>query len=569
VAGAFSAGGRGAVWPCWCPPVRRLVQFGGYFGRHHAGFRRRSGLLKGSVGRVSGTWTTRPREASTPGRQVPTFAPGVVRARMAMVRSGRNAGVAYSWRVRLGRPDRVAVAVFWLSVLAVRSSMSTLAGYPAGTCGVLAKPLSRAGIVGRAPHRAVASACSSRPTTKPGSSKPRFGTRLCARLPAAVEAATSLVASDGSVDGTNEIVRDRSRRSGVSGCSRSPQRRGKIAAINDGMSRRERPRSSCSPTPTRFSSRAPIRALVRELRRPVEMSAPSAATSCSRGSGPRSRGSEDLYYRYERWLQACESRVGTMVGVDGALYAIRRELFVAPPADTILDDMAIPMAVARAGRRVVFEPEARGRTSAAPRFGDGGVRPQVPRGGRGRAVPEPARQRRAQVATPSSSSRWSRTRRCAGCHRSFALAGVRDIRGAGVVFDVVPGHRHWPVACSSPGGSPGASRRCGGCAGRSASRTTSGWCRRRRPLGSCAACWGSSRSPGGASSVRPWRWRDAASRLRRAAWRSARGQARAVRRWEPTGRAPVDAPQPWPGRSCDITRSAVLKATPMRSRRSA
>ena len=48
-----------------------------------------------------------------------------------------------------------------------------------------------------------------------------------------------------------------------------------------------------------------------------------------------------------------------MIGADGALYAIRRELFVAPPSDTVLDDMAIPMAVLRAGRRVVFEGDAR------------------------------------------------------------------------------------------------------------------------------------------------------------------------------------------------------------------
>jgi hypothetical protein len=47
-----------------------------------------------------------------------------------------------------------------------------------------------------------------------------------------------------------------------------------------------------------------------------------------------------------------------MIGADGALYAIRRQLFVAPPPDTILDDMAIPMAVIRAGLRVVYEPTA-------------------------------------------------------------------------------------------------------------------------------------------------------------------------------------------------------------------
>jgi hypothetical protein len=35
-------------------------------------------------------------------------------------------------------------------------------------------------------------------------------------------------------------------------------------------------------------------------------------------------------------------------------------LFQPPPDDTILDDMAIPMHIVRAGRRIVFEPEALG-----------------------------------------------------------------------------------------------------------------------------------------------------------------------------------------------------------------
>ena len=56
---------------------------------------------------------------------------------------------------------------------------------------------------------------------------------------------------------------------------------------------------------------------------------------------------------------------GSMVGVDGALYAVRRSLFVPPPDDTILDDMAIPMAVARAGYRVVFEPSAMAREAGS------------------------------------------------------------------------------------------------------------------------------------------------------------------------------------------------------------
>ena len=42
---------------------------------------------------------------------------------------------------------------------------------------------------------------------------------------------------------------------------------------------------------------------------------------------------EDLYYKYERWLQRAESELGSMVGVDGALYAVRRSMFEAPPDD--------------------------------------------------------------------------------------------------------------------------------------------------------------------------------------------------------------------------------------------
>jgi cellulose synthase/poly-beta-1,6-N-acetylglucosamine synthase-like glycosyltransferase len=69
--------------------------------------------------------------------------------------------------------------------------------------------------------------------------------------------------------------------------------------------------------------------------------------------------SEDLYYRYERWMQRAESEIGSMIGADGALYAIRRELFEPADPDTILDDMAIPMGVLRTGHRVVFEAAAR------------------------------------------------------------------------------------------------------------------------------------------------------------------------------------------------------------------
>jgi cellulose synthase/poly-beta-1,6-N-acetylglucosamine synthase-like glycosyltransferase len=76
-----------------------------------------------------------------------------------------------------------------------------------------------------------------------------------------------------------------------------------------------------------------------------------------------------FYWRYEKFIRSNESRLDSTIGTTGAIYAIRRELFEPIAEDTILDDVAIPLAVVRRGFRVVFEPAARAydRTSATAR----------------------------------------------------------------------------------------------------------------------------------------------------------------------------------------------------------
>lgn len=66
-----------------------------------------------------------------------------------------------------------------------------------------------------------------------------------------------------------------------------------------------------------------------------------------------------FYWRYEKFIRLNESRVDSAVGTTGALYAIRRSLFEPIPEETILDDVLIPMCIARKGYRVLFEPRAR------------------------------------------------------------------------------------------------------------------------------------------------------------------------------------------------------------------
>lgn len=68
--------------------------------------------------------------------------------------------------------------------------------------------------------------------------------------------------------------------------------------------------------------------------------------------------SVDAYWRYETAIRHAESRSGSTVGVSGALYAMRRDLNLALPDGTVLDDVLTPMQVVRAGKRVVLEPGA-------------------------------------------------------------------------------------------------------------------------------------------------------------------------------------------------------------------
>jgi hypothetical protein len=71
------------------------------------------------------------------------------------------------------------------------------------------------------------------------------------------------------------------------------------------------------------------------------------------------------YWKYEAAIRRWEGRAGSTVGVSGALYAIRKSDMEPMPAETILDDVLVPMRLRLLGKRVVFEPEAKAFDRAA------------------------------------------------------------------------------------------------------------------------------------------------------------------------------------------------------------
>ncbi len=66
----------------------------------------------------------------------------------------------------------------------------------------------------------------------------------------------------------------------------------------------------------------------------------------------------NIYWEYEKFIRERESRVDSVPGATGALYAIRRELISPLHPDTLLDDVAIPMQAVLQGKRCIFEPDA-------------------------------------------------------------------------------------------------------------------------------------------------------------------------------------------------------------------
>ena len=71
---------------------------------------------------------------------------------------------------------------------------------------------------------------------------------------------------------------------------------------------------------------------------------------------------EGLYWRYEMWLRERESRLHSITGSNGAIYAVRREAYreVDPRFG---HDMSFPYLMVQNGYRAVYEPDARGTES--------------------------------------------------------------------------------------------------------------------------------------------------------------------------------------------------------------
>lgn len=164
-----------------------------------------------------------------------------------------------------------------------------------------------------------------------------------------------IIASDGSTDKTTQIINTfEDERLTLYSYN---QRRGKIKTIIETVPEISSEIIVFSDANTMYA-RDSIRKLTRNFADPC-VGAVSGDVSLQ--NEQTSFGvSESTYYIYERWIQLAESHIGSIVGADGAMYAIRRDLFMPPSMKTILDDFVISMNVTLQNYRVVYDPEAQG-----------------------------------------------------------------------------------------------------------------------------------------------------------------------------------------------------------------
>jgi glycosyltransferase involved in cell wall biosynthesis/cellulose synthase/poly-beta-1,6-N-acetylglucosamine synthase-like glycosyltransferase len=171
---------------------------------------------------------------------------------------------------------------------------------------------------------------------------------------------TVLVASDGSDDGTNEIV------AGYAGHGirlLAFPRDGKIPALNAAVAHAQGDILVFSDANTMCAADA-LRKLVRPFADPAVGGVAgyqlyTSAREFTAGFGERAYS--DLDQLLKRW----ESAAGSVTQATGALYAIRRELFE-PVSQGLGDDMAISFRVIARGYRLVYEPRAVAMECVAP-----------------------------------------------------------------------------------------------------------------------------------------------------------------------------------------------------------
>ena len=159
--------------------------------------------------------------------------------------------------------------------------------------------------------------------------------------------------TDGSTDATNDRL---SRYPGVE-IVFSPERKGKTAALNHGISMVKTDLTIMTDANTMVNPEA-VREIVRCFQDPQVACVAGEKRVMARHEGQAAAEGEGLYWKYESALKKMDSELYSAMGAAGELNAIRTRLYQPMPENALLDDFVMSMRMVGQGYRIAYSPDA-------------------------------------------------------------------------------------------------------------------------------------------------------------------------------------------------------------------
>ena len=167
-----------------------------------------------------------------------------------------------------------------------------------------------------------------------------------------------LFVTDGSSDSTPNLIENYQLPEGVNlRLFHSPERRGKIAAVERIMEYVDTPITIYTDANTMVNSQA-IKNIVRHYADPKVGAVAGEKRIQQDSKDEASSAGEGIYWKYESTLKRWDSELYSVVGAAGELFSVRTDLYEAVPQDTIIEDFFMTLRIAQKGYRVIYEPGA-------------------------------------------------------------------------------------------------------------------------------------------------------------------------------------------------------------------
>ena len=159
--------------------------------------------------------------------------------------------------------------------------------------------------------------------------------------------------TDGSSDNTNERLKAYPDVNIIF----SPERKGKTAALNHGLSLIKSEITVMTDANTMVNTGA-IREIVRLMQDPQVACVAGEKRVMARHEGQAAAEGEGLYWKYESALKRMDSELYSAMGAAGELNAIRTTLYEPMPENALLDDFVMSMRMVDKGYKIAYTSDA-------------------------------------------------------------------------------------------------------------------------------------------------------------------------------------------------------------------